>query len=690
MPLTTFYPNSSRLYPAFVDCGTVLEGDLVYVYRWQPNATTAGTLQLVITFPDTAEGRAAAQAMLEQAKAPGSKLTQSLAGATLQSGATTTVNAASVSLHSSTSKQAAQASSSVPIGAIVGGVAGGLAAAALVALGVWLARKKRKRLGLPDPAQEAPSAPAGAPPPEEAPPTDDGGCPAGPGNLPLSYISTMAADPSTPPPGLPSEPAEEPPEEGSDSDSLAGPVELPLSYITTLGTSGGEVDTFITPVRSSSVDMQEAAEAGSEPGTPSVHGASELDTFITPEPTGDAGAWSASAEPALRPSPFAGTEWEAVAGWLPPECTVINTFLATRREQLATLSAALASRASAASAAASAASGAARSMQGGLSAEVQQWEVAWEEITLKRLVGRGSFGWVYEGTWREIEVAVKVLMHRGDFSEGGLVMPDETLAQLQEEAEVMARMRHPAIVQFLGVCSLPACIITEFCRRGSLYDVLTKARKRPEAATQLTWELRLRMALDAATGLLYLHKHSPQPIVHRDIKSPNLLVDEHWRCKVCDFNLSAVVQARDAAAPGGATCNNPIWLAPEVLLGQEATTASDVYSFAMVLYELLTWQLPWSGAPPLRIARSVRLGQRPVVPPRDQLPTADAADEQFPGVVTYIRLMRECWAQAPHERPLFDSVVPRLRSLLELAASSRKPPEPVRYRTLEERPAWRF
>lgn len=81
-----------------------------------------------------------------------------------------------------------------------------------------------------------------------------------------------------------------------------------------------------------------------------------------------------------------------MVGWLPPECTIINTFLATRREQLATVSAALASRASAVSASSAGAGGEA-GVRGGLSAEVLQWEVAWEDITLKRLVGRGSFGW---------------------------------------------------------------------------------------------------------------------------------------------------------------------------------------------------------------------------------------------------------------------------------------------------------
>ncbi len=164
----------------------------------------------------------------------------------------------------------------------------------LVGLGVCLVRKKRKRPQLREQDREAPSAPADAPPlePEEAqaPPADGDGCPACSDSLPLSYLTTRGGDPSTPPLCLPPNPSEAPPAEGvsgSDGASQDGPLELPLSYITTLGSVGGEVDTLITPPRSSAA---EAAEAGSEPGTPPAQGASELDTFLTPEQTGDVGA----------------------------------------------------------------------------------------------------------------------------------------------------------------------------------------------------------------------------------------------------------------------------------------------------------------------------------------------------------------------------------------------------------------
>jgi hypothetical protein len=137
----------------------------------------------------------------------------------------------------------------------------------------------------------------------------------------------------------------------------------------------------------------------------------------------------------------------------------------------------------------------------------------------------------------------------------------------------MARMRHPNLVSFMGLCTIPPCILTgkpdrlktlpprrkllatgarppppcrlrwlpdrlpprpctaEYCARGSLYDVLRRGRQDPARAAELTWSLRLAMAGDAARGLLYLHTATPA-IIHRDVKSPNLLVDESWRVKV--------------------------------------------------------------------------------------------------------------------------------------------------------------
>ena len=96
---------------------------------------------------------------------------------------------------------------------------------------------------------------------------------------------------------------------------------------------------------------------------------------------------------------------------------------------------------------------------------------------------------------------------------------------------MVAALRHPNVVQYLGVCLDPPCFVTEYCARGGLNDVLRRALRSPTYARQLTWYRLISMALDAAKGMNYLHTSDP-PVIHRDLKSPNLLVDKHWRVKV--------------------------------------------------------------------------------------------------------------------------------------------------------------
>lgn len=123
----------------------------------------------------------------------------------------------------------------------------------------------------------------------------------------------------------------------------------------------------------------------------------------------------------------------------------------------------------------------------------------------------------------------------------------------------MASLRHPNVVLFLGVVYQPPAICTEFCSRGSLFDVLRSATQSEAAAASLTWSRRLGLALDAARGMLALHMHNPV-IVHRDLKSANLLVDAAWRCKVADFNLSRLIEDTGRASCSSmALMQNPCW-----------------------------------------------------------------------------------------------------------------------------------
>jgi serine/threonine protein kinase len=174
---------------------------------------------------------------------------------------------------------------------------------------------------------------------------------------------------------------------------------------------------------------------------------------------------------------------------------------------------------------------------------------------------------------------------------------------IPQEARLLASMRCPNIVMYIGMCVSPPCVATEYCARGSLYDLLQDGRKNAEKAAELTWARRIGIATGAARGMLYLGTCTP-PIIHRDLKSPNLLVGSDWTAKVADFNLSKFKERVDPSSAavlsvGGGS--NPRWLAPEIMDDEEATAASDVFSFGVVMWELLTWQLPWGRSDDYRV-----------------------------------------------------------------------------------------
>ncbi|GAB4822570.1 hypothetical protein N2152v2_009616 [Parachlorella kessleri] len=289
---------------------------------------------------------------------------------------------------------------------------------------------------------------------------------------------------------------------------------------------------------------------------------------------------------------------------------------------------------------------------------LRMWIIDFDTLELQRQIGEGSFGRVYLATWQHTPVAVKILLNTAldvyseEAVKQALTLSSPVLENLQKEAALMCSLRHPSIVTFLGVCPVPPCVVTEYCARGSLADVLRTARQSPAAAAKLDWLRRLNMMLDTAKGMLHLHSHSPA-IIHRDLKSANLLVDTHWRCKVSDFNLSRILEDRVVLSSAMAT--NPRWLAPEVLEGQPATLQSDVYSFGVVLWEVLTWDVPFANDNHFQLIKHVAAGGRPPIPARQELPGREGGEAG--GLDDYVALMRRCWAQAPEERPSFQYVV---------------------------------
>ncbi|XP_023634673.1 serine/threonine-protein kinase CTR1 isoform X2 [Capsella rubella] len=266
-------------------------------------------------------------------------------------------------------------------------------------------------------------------------------------------------------------------------------------------------------------------------------------------------------------------------------------------------------------------------------------EVAWNELHIKERVGAGSFGTVHRAEWHGSDVAVKILSIQ-DFH-------DDQFREFLREVAIMKRVRHPNVVLFMGaVTERPRLsIITEYLPRGSLFRLI----HRPASGELLDQRRRLRMALDVAKGLNYLHCLNP-PVVHWDLKSPNLLVDKNWTVKVCDFGLSRF--KANTFIPSKSVAGTPEWMAPEFLRGEPTNEKSDVYSFGVVLWELITLQQPWNGLSPAQVVGAVAFQNRRLIIPPNTSPVL-------------VSLMEACWADEPAQRPAFSGIVDTLKKLLK-------------------------
>ncbi|CBI19282.3 hypothetical protein VitviT2T_027333 [Vitis vinifera] len=266
-------------------------------------------------------------------------------------------------------------------------------------------------------------------------------------------------------------------------------------------------------------------------------------------------------------------------------------------------------------------------------------EISWDELHIKERVGAGSFGTVHRAEWHGSDVAVKVLTVQN--------FQDDQLKEFLREVAIMKRVRHPNVVLFMGaVTKRPhLSIVTEYLPRGSLYRLI----HRPTSAEILDQRRRLRMALDVAKGINYLHCLKP-PIVHWDLKSPNLLVDKNWTVKVCDFGLSRF--KANTFLSSKSVAGTPEWMAPEFLRGEPSNEKSDVYSFGVILWELVTMQQPWNGLSPAQVVGAVAFQNRRLSIPQNTSPVLAS-------------LMESCWADDPAQRPSFSSIVETLKKLLK-------------------------
>jgi len=240
----------------------------------------------------------------------------------------------------------------------------------------------------------------------------------------------------------------------------------------------------------------------------------------------------------------------------------------------------------------------------------------------EHVVGEGSFGKVYSATWRGQRVAVKELFlpeEPRNKTEAAQTVARERIRQVvsdfTSEIEVCADLAHTNLVRLLGYSTAPRLLIVqELMLGGGLDKQLYVEQWRP------TIQEKHKVALDIAQGMKYLHTRFNQPIIHRDLKSPNLLLvapptdAAPLTVKITDFGLSKdkamMASAQKTAMMSG--CGSALWMAPEILLGKTYNEKVDVFSFAMCLIELMDHHLPWHGyGGPAEVPFKVTSNQRP-------------------------------------------------------------------------------
>ncbi|KAJ3585557.1 hypothetical protein NHX12_014276 [Muraenolepis orangiensis] len=277
-----------------------------------------------------------------------------------------------------------------------------------------------------------------------------------------------------------------------------------------------------------------------------------------------------------------------------------------------------------------------------VAAEFEPEAVDFRELTLKEVIGVGGFGKVYRGMWRGQLVAVKAA--RQD--------PDEdisvTAQNVRQEARLFAMLTHPNIISLKGVCLREPnlCLIMEYASGGPLSRALAGRRIPP--LVLVNW------AVQIARGMLYLHNDAIVPVIHRDLKSNNILLaqpieDESMEgvtLKITDFGLAREWHRTTKMSTAGTYA----WMAPEVIKASTFSKGSDVWSYGVLLWELLTGEVPYRGIDGLAVAYGVAVNKL-------TLPIPSTCPEPF------AQLMAECWDQDPHQRPNFSSILSQLMAL---------------------------
>ena len=298
----------------------------------------------------------------------------------------------------------------------------------------------------------------------------------------------------------------------------------------------------------------------------------------------------------------------------------------------------------------------------------EECEIRYEDIEFStgdacesNRIGRGGFGEVFLGRYNGSLVAVKRLFE---------TPVGKGLDEFKREVSVLSTLRHPSIVMWLGACTVApnTAIILEYMDRGSLHDVLHRSE------TNLMMSTRVRWSISIAKAMAYLHTHKPHAIIHCDLNCNNVLVNRDGAVKITDFGLSKVKMQSKATRQTGVT-GTVSYAAPEVIVGNTFTEKSDVFSYGITVWEIISRTIPWNGLTEYQIV--YRMSQENPESAyaacnnhlkMDNDDDGNDGDEQSGFFADPLKeLLRSCWLITPEQRPKMGDILVKMIEIHKLA-----------------------
>ncbi|KDO27149.1 TKL protein kinase [Saprolegnia parasitica CBS 223.65] len=287
--------------------------------------------------------------------------------------------------------------------------------------------------------------------------------------------------------------------------------------------------------------------------------------------------------------------------------------------------------------------------------EMLAMKVDFHLIQYTRKLTKGAFGEVWLGQFKGRYVAIKQILEERKADK-------KEIECFVAEIKLMLHLQHPNVLDFLGFSWNPRdgnlCFLTEYMKNGDLFYHLQKRK------ATLTWPIeKIKIALDIAQGLVYLHSLTPK-IIHRDLKSKNVLLDANWTAKINDFGISRVRQFEETMTAGVGTA---LWAAPEVFMGKKYNDRADIYSLGVVLSELDTCAIPFADQ---AIGKNGKLDGMAVIKLVTQKRAKPTFSVECPPAV--LDLAMRCLDYEPERRPSAMEVVRLIQDVVQpaLCASS--------------------